>query len=271
MKRFARGGIVQSLRSSGQTKIAMVMTVLVAILAALVIFQQQSLTAVRAEQLDLLTLLHKAPPAQKPPPAEFDNAARDRADLERLRREAAELQAKIAEFLAQARQLFMTSSWHKPDGVYLDGVLRLSDAGDAGQGTPVAAMQTLIWALTHGDTNRFAQLMAIEAGADVQRVQQKMLKEVQRASVDFTWDTNMQKSEFLLLEEQPAENGDQWIVTAKNGPSDLAAMVRDIEGLEDFIMPAPGQTGRILLRPSDAGWQFVITTNGFLMRDPFRQ
>jgi hypothetical protein len=254
----------------GARKIVIGATLLAGILAALLITQQKALDAARVEQMRLQAQLRDLSTASRLAPGMFDGSERDRADLERLRREATELRSRIAELLAQARQLVTASPWHKPGGVYLDEVLRLGDAGDAGQGTPVAAMQTLIWALTHGDTNRFAQLMAIEAGADVQRVQQKMLKEVQRVSVDFTWDTNMQKSEFLLLEEQPAENGDQWIVTAKNGPSDLAAMVRDIEGLEDFIMPDPGQTGRMLLRPTDTGWQFVITTNGFLMRDPFR-
>ena len=256
----------------GARKIVIGATLLAGILAALLIAQQQSLATARAEQLGLQAQLHKTPTMPYPASGEIDITARDRADLERLRREAMELRSRIAELLAQARQLVAASPWHKPGGVYLDKVLRLGDAGDAGQGTPVAAMQTLIWTLTHGDTNRFAQLMAaIEAGADVQKVRQKMLDEVQRAGADFAWYTNMQRSEFLLLEEQPAENGDQWIVTAKNGPSDLvAAMVRDIEGLEDFIMPDPGQTGRILLRPSDTGWQFVITTNGLLMRDPLR-
>ena len=252
-------------------KIAVAATLLAGILAALLLAQQKALNGARAEQMRLQAHLQDLSAASGSAPGIFDGTERDRADLERLRREARELRSRIAELLAQARRLVTASPWHEPDGVYLDEVLRLADAGDAGQATPTAAMQTFLWALTHGDTNRFAQLTTIEAGADVQQVQEKMLKEVQRASVDFTWDTNMQKSEFLLLEEQPAENGDQWIVTAKNGPSDLAAMVRDIEGLEDFIMPDPGQTGRMLLRPTDTGWQFVITTNGFLMRDPFRQ
>jgi hypothetical protein len=253
----------------GVRKIVIGATLLAGILAALLIAQQQSLATARAEQLGLQAQLHKTPTMPYPASGEIDITARDRADLERLRREALELRSRIAELLAQARRLVTASPWHQPGGVYLDEVLRLADAGDAGQATPTAAMQTFLWALTHGDTNRFAQLMIIEAGADVQRLQAGMLKEVEKASALFSYNTNVQKSELLLLEEQPAENNDLWIVTEKNGPNDLAVGVMDLEGLETVLVPQPGETGRILLRQTDAGWQFVVNTNGFLVQEPF--
>jgi hypothetical protein len=242
-------------------------TLIAGSLATLLIIQQQSLASARAEQMDLQAQLHKIPTAPGPPRGRLDLAAWDRADLERLRREALELRSRIAELLAQARRLVTASPWHQPGGVYLDEVLRLADAGDAGQATPTAAMQTFLWALTHGDTNRFAQLMIIEAGADVQRLQAGMLKEVEKASDLFSYNTNVQKSELLLLEEQPAENNDLWIVTEKNGPNDLAVAVMDLEGLETVLVPQPGETGRILLRPTGEGWKFVVSTNGFLVQE----
>ena len=179
-------------------------------------------------------------------PAAMDIVARDRADLERLRVEAAALRAKIAEFSAQAQQLAAASSWHKPGGTPLSYVLRLRDMRDAGQATPEATIQSLLSAMRQGDTNRLGQLLVVDGAGDALTLQ-KALEKLAKVSSDIHSDPgapDMDKMEVYLLEEQAATNNDRWGVG---------------ETLLDGTFLA---ANRILFRPTETGWRAVINTNG---------
>lgn len=246
MASLAAGSLAASSGSSwasnlvhlGETKFAIGTALLAGILATLLIIQQQSLAAARAERSDLQTRLRATPAPPRPAPGVFDNAAWDRADLERLRGEATALRTKIAEFSAQVRQLAATMPWHKPGGIPLYETLVPDHVRDVGRATPAAAMQTYMWAWMHNDTNRFFQLTVIEDGADVQRVQEKMLEICMRTNV-FVDDVFER-----LLEDQPGENNDRWVVTEVPG----------------FLGPNP--IVRYLLRQSDTGWRCVFGADG---------
>jgi hypothetical protein len=240
-----------------KAKIAIGTALLAGILAVPLIIQQHALAAARAEQSDLQERLRNLPaqtaqPA--PPPAGMiDIAARDRADLARLRLEVPALRSKIAEFSAQAEQLTAAKPWHKPDGKPLGEVLRPRDARDAGQATPEAAMQTFLWAMLQGDTNRISQLIVLDAGGDDPTLQ-KALEKILEESDDMRRDASaadLDKLEVLFLEEQSATNDDRWVV------GESLQEDGNIRGLE-----------RILLRPTDTGWRCVVKTNGDPVEEP---
>jgi hypothetical protein len=189
--------------------------------------------------------------ATRQAPGTIDIAARDRADLERLRVEAAALRAEIAEFSAQAQQLAAASPWHKPGGTPLSEILRPRDMRDVGQATPEATMQSFLSAMLQGDTNRIGQLLVVDGAGDDLTLQ-KALEKVLNESADMRSEAHAadnDKIEVHLLEEQPATNNDRWVVG---------------ETLQDGAIR--GAT-RILLRPTDTGWRCVVNTNG----DPIEQ
>jgi len=238
------GSWLSNLMLMTKTKIAIGTALLTGILATPLMIQQQALAAARADQLQLQARLRDLPAqiaqATRQGPDTFDTVARDRADLERLRREAAALRAKIAQASMQAQQLIAASPWHKPGGIPLGEVLRPRDAHDAGQATPAATIQTLFWAALHDDTNRIIQITTTEGGADVEHLQENMLNEFAKESSEVRSDTNAGNFELHLLEEQSGQNNDQWVV---------ADMI--------FANGAVG-TQRTLFRPTDTGWRVVI-------------
>ena len=248
------GGWLSNLMLMTKTKIAISAALLVGIVSTPLIIQQQALAAARAEQSQLQARLRDSPAQTVQPtrqPAAIDIAARDRADLEHLRVEAAALRAKIAEFSAQAQQLAAASAWHKPGGTPLSEILRPRDMRDVGQATPEATMQSFLSAMLQGDTNRIIKLLVVD-GAEDNPTLQKALEQVLNESADMRSEAHAadnDKIEVHLLEEQPATNNDRWIVG---------------ETLQDGAIR--GAT-RILLRPTDTGWRCVVNTNG----DPIEQ
>jgi RNA polymerase sigma factor (sigma-70 family) len=245
------GSCISNLLIMTKAKIAIGAALLAGILATPLILQQHTLAMARADQSDLQARLRHLPalaarPA--PPPAGMiDIAARDRADLERLRLEVPALRSKIAEFSAQAEQLAAAKPWHKPGGKELAEVLRPHETRDAGQATPEAAMQTFLWAMMQGDTNRISQLIVLDAGGDDPTLQ-KALERILKESADMRSDDNaaqLDKIEVHLLEVQSATNNDRWVVgqTLQEDSN-----TRNLE--------------RILLRPTDTGWRCVVKTNG---------
>ena len=249
------GSWLSNLMLMTKTKIAISAALLVGIVSTPLIIQQQALAAARAEQSQLQAQLRDLPApsetATRQPPGTIDMAARDRADLERLRVEAAALRDKIAEFSAQAQQLAAASPVHKPGGIPLGVVLRPREMRDVGQATPEATMQSFLSAMLQGDTNRIGQLLVVDGAGDDLTLQ-KALERNLKVSADMRSDAHaadMDKMEVYLLEEQAATNNDRWVVG---------------ETLQDGAMR--GAT-RILLRPTDTGWRCVVNTNG----DPVEQ
>ncbi|MGD0412738.1 MAG: hypothetical protein ABSC18_13675, partial [Verrucomicrobiota bacterium] len=150
---------------------------------------------------------------------------------------------------AQARQLAAASPAHKPEGIPLGDVLRLRSARVAGQATPEAAIQTFLCAMFQGDTNRIAQLLVVDPGADGQHVQkplQEVLEEFASESAKMRNDDKADELEVHLLEEQPGENNDRWVLM-------------DMDTMQSN---GRSRTMRILLRPTDTGWGWALGTNG---------
>jgi hypothetical protein len=232
-----------------KTRIAIGGALLAGMLVTPLVMQQHAIATARAEQSELQARLRDLPAQTVQParqPDTIDIVARDRADLERLRVEAAALQTKIAEFSAQAQQLAAAIPGHKPGGVPLGKALRLSDAQDAGQATPEAALQTFFWAIRQGETNRITQLLVSEPGLDTQRFQEA-LEELLTKSADMGSDKHaaeLENMEVRFLEEQPGENNDRWVVVEGTLPNGMVRVLR------------------VLLRPSGSGWSQVVGTNG---------
>jgi RNA polymerase sigma factor (sigma-70 family) len=242
------GGWISNLLIMTKAKIAIGAALLAGILATPLILQQHALATARAEQSDLQARLRNLPAqtAKTAPPAgTVDIAARDQADLERLRLEVPALQGKIADFSAQAQQLAAVKPWHKPGGKEMGIVFHPSDARDVGQATPEATLQTLAWvALNGGDTNRVAQLYIGDAGVDAQAFQAilgRVMKDLDAMRNDAQLVENL---EIHLLEEQPGDNNDRWIVGEIN------------------LKGVTGKIARVLLRPTDTGWKWVVDDSG---------
>ncbi len=210
--------------------------------------QHKALAKARAEQSTLLTEMSDVPiqtPTTPPIGDTYNRTWRDRDELERLRREVATLRARISELSTQLQTLAAKKS-SEVRGTPIGETLRLAEARDAGQATPAALLQTQTWALLRGDTNRLAQLMALSAGTDTEKVQ-KMFEALSKESVKgidaLLAETPL--SEIRLLEEQPAENDDRWIVcefVTKDGETTRRARTR--------------------VRPTYDGWKLVVGFDG---------
>jgi RNA polymerase sigma factor (sigma-70 family) len=246
------GSWLSNLMLMTKTKIAISAALLVGLVSTPLIIQQQALAAARAEQTELQARLRDLPAQTAQPtrqPGTIDIAARDRADLERLRVEAAALRDKIAQFSAQAQQLASAIPGHKPGGTPLGEILRARDARDVGQATPAATMQTAVWCILQGDTNRLAHLMVMESGADVDEFHSFLEQMAEKAHIDQS-TTNGTKAEdiedleFHFLEQQPGQNNDRWII------------------MQIIKKDGTAESKRDLLRPTDTGWKWVVGTDG---------
>ncbi len=265
------------------TKLVVGSVLVAAALTTPLLVQQKAIANARAEQTTLLAR-QREPSAQNPstgqPTAQVagaDSAQRDRADLERLRRETALLRGRVAELNAQAQQLAQTrrDSSPKSAGIGTSSpeiirrasrgsfsnsaesgtaapigqTFRITEARDAGQATPAAMMQTWVWAMAHGDTNRLVELMAFVRGSDTETMR-RVWKTLEVMSKEFAEkgsdrvQAESQASEFRLLEELPVEGNDRWITletVAKNGYANR-------------------QRSRVT--KMDTGWRMLIGTNG---------
>jgi hypothetical protein len=244
------GGFISNLMLMTKTKIAVGSVLMAGMLVTPLVLQQQALATARAEQTDLRSRLQSLSAQPSPPGVgaadSFDSAARDRADLERLRGEAKTAQARIAEYSAQAQQLAAAYRGKLPAGIPGVDFFRLSDVRDAGQGTPAAMMQTFVWAFWKGQSNRIRDLMVGDAGLSAQDFQ-SALDKIMKSSVEIgggPHDPGMDILQFQIFSEQPGENSDRWVVAGKTR--------------EDGTV----ESSRVLLRPTDGGWKWVVATNG---------
>jgi RNA polymerase sigma factor (sigma-70 family) len=247
-------GWISNLIFMTKTKITIGAALVAGILATSLMIQQHDLAAARAEQLELQARLHPiaAPAGQAIRQARdtFDAVARDRADLERLRREATALGTKMADFSAQAQRLVAASPAHRPGSIPLGQVLRFQDLRDAGQTTPEAAIQTFMWAMLQGDTNRMAQLLDINPGPNGQPIQgtlEMLWAGLANESSQMRSDAEAEGMASIMMqivEKQPGQNEDQYIVVEMIEPNNAVF------------------TRRILLHPTETGWKCAVGANG---------
>lgn len=220
-----------------------------AVMATLFFFQNKVLAKARAEQSTLLAQMSDVPIQTTTTSSiekTVDRTWPGREELERLRRETATLRARISELSTQAQRLAAPNPSQKGTDTPIGETLRLADVHDAGQATPAALLQTQLWATLRGDTNRLAQLMAFSSETDKVKVQMMfdgISKETMKGIDAILAGTPL--AEFRLLKEQPAENGDRWIV------HDLVN--KDGETI---------RRSRIRVRPTTGGWKLVIGADG---------
>ena len=243
---------ISSLMIMTKTKMAIGLVLAAGILATPLIMQQQALAAARAGQLDWhaqLRALAVSGQASKQAPKSFDRTERDRADLERLRREALALRTRLADLSAQAERLLVASSTHRPGANPLGKIIRFGDLRDAGQATPEATMESFLWAMLQGETNRISQFLALNE-ADSQHdeaVLEKLLGELTKESSEMrnaVESGGMESFAVQILEGYPGQNDDQWVVAETIQP-DSSITIK-----------------RLLFCQTDTGWKWVVGPNG---------
>lgn len=251
----AAGGWVSNLFVMTNTKIALGAALVAGMLAVPLVLQQRVLGAAESDQARLQARLAQQQAQAAVPIIDTTNkAARDRADLERLRAEAEFLRSRSSEFSAQAKALWeeRAARAHRDGATLIHRFFGLKDARDAGTTTPADTMQTFIAAMMKGDTNRIAELLAVEpqAGGDSsQAVLEKVLKELAQESDHMRNDSQsdqLSQLGFYILEQQPGTNNDQWVVVSTS-QLDANGSVR---------------VSRLDFRDGPGGWQWIVGTNG---------
>ncbi len=255
----AAGSWLANLLVMTNAKLIIGSAVVAVVLSTPLVLQQQAIAKARTEQSALLTrqqdLAIQSAPATDPEAvlAAADAARRERADLDRLRSETALLRSRIAELttqaelLAQAQRAAVASAPRSSSGTPLGATISVADARDVGQATPADLVQSWIWAVTHGDTNRMAQLIALSPATDMQKIQ-KLFEDLQQRIAKEGAEGLIAKdgpTEVRLLDQQPASEGDLWLVTEEinsNGGTNAPDRVR--------------------IHLTDGGWRLLIGTNG---------
>ena len=212
------------------------------------VLQQRSLTAAEQEQQALRAEQRQlaATRAMNPVPAVTSGiTGDDRADLERLRAAVPEAKARLA--ARQAERTRVSDAGPSSDTSDGDGAgFNFGQARDRGQGSPRALLETHVWALLHGQTNRMLDLMAFEPGFDpatLRTLFETIAQETAKGTENLLAEVSVRG--VRLLEEQPAEGNDRWIVHE---------MLRE-DGTAE-------RRSRIRVRPGPLGWQMVIGLDG---------
>jgi hypothetical protein len=228
------------------TKLVIGATILAALMASLLLLQQQALARARAEQAELLNRVPDPPPVVQPPDsvaASGNNPPAELAELEALRRETSELRQRISQFSTQALAIASASASPRTNDLPVLETVRTSEARDSGQATPAALIQTFLWAISHGETNRIPQLLEFESGLnseEAQRFLDAMVRELGKAGAQ--GDGPM---EVRVLAESSAGGNDRWITT------------QDLRREGTWREPE-----KVRFRLTDGGWKLLVGTNG---------
>jgi len=220
----------------------------IAAISAPVLMQERAIARAKAERAELVANGPSGQTVVQAPRilATAEMAGTERNELKRLRSEVAALRTRMSELSTQAQALAVVRMGSRPVRTTQPlAEFSMRDLKDVGENTPVDFLQTWMWAVLNGDTNRVMQLMALQPGTDMQRVQRAMedlKKETEKGP-----EAMLEKGPlggFRVLEEQSADNNDKWIV--------VEAMTND--GRED--------QQKLLLRPTPNGWRMVMGTDG---------
>jgi RNA polymerase sigma factor (sigma-70 family) len=231
-----------------KTKLTLGSVLVAAALAVPLLHQQQALATARAEQDRLQAQLRNTtPPAAAVDPnadttATEVSAQRDRADLERLRRETAALRAHISELAAEEKNLAATPP-QNPANAVRGEVIGINSARNVGQNSPADLVQTFVWALSNGDTNLVMQLVVSDSELDAQKLVQPAFVHLKQAMLDTV--TSFGCTGFNVQGDQPAENNDRWLVVDLMTPNGNV-----------------GQPTMFRIRPTNTGWRMVVMPNG---------
>lgn len=120
--------------------------------------------------------------------------------------------------------------------------MRLAEVRDVGQATPEDLLQSHLFALQRGDTERLRQLMAFDPSSDPEQVRDKLaMIRREREGGGGAGETEQRLAAIRVLGRQPAEQGEVWLV-------------------HEYVMKdgTAEQRSRLRMRPSEAGWRLVM-------------
>jgi RNA polymerase sigma factor (sigma-70 family) len=243
----ATGGWVAKVLIMSKPKLVLGAIAAAAAVATPMMIQERAIARAKADRAELAANggFEKAEAHVSRTPMTAENPATQSGELERLRNEIASLQKRKSELTAQAQAMAASRSGGRPSRtVQALAEFSMRDLKDVGENTPADFLETWMYAALHGDTNRVMQLMAIQPGTDMQKLQRGMedlKKEAEKGPEALLKDA---PTELRVLEEQPAENNDRWVV--------VEAMTDN--GRDD--------RQKLLLRPTPQGWRIVVETNG---------
>jgi hypothetical protein len=230
-------------------KFTLIAVLVAGALSVPVIIQQQSLSQARAEHVELEARLRDLPePAATaaPVPQADESAQRNRGEVDRLRAESVAPRARLAELTDQVQKASIEASNARAALTAKKTAfetLKPSEAREAGQSTPAALLQTFLYSMLRGDTNRIPQLVEFDPATDP-AVMQKTLQELSRMSSQASgMATNLPK-EIRLLEDQPAEANDHWLL------------------IEEVDNNGVLSRERTKFRQTATGWKVLAGTNG---------
>ena len=235
-----------------KTKIALTIVLVAAGLATPLLLQQQALAKARAEQVELrqrersLTARAATPAAAMIRP-EAD-ARRDREDLDRLRRDAADLRALLSQLGAQEQKLDAQLATAGKSGERGSGAkqINLAAARNVGHASQDGLVETFIWALSNGDTNLVQQLIASDTQPDVERLVQPAFAQLKQQLVSTV--SSYGCTGFLVQPDAPVETGpyaDRWLLV-------------DLMNTNGAV----GQPTKFRVRQTADGWKLVLMADG---------
>ena len=225
--------------------------------AAALVLQRAAISRARAENALLTEQAANKTVSPGPGPAQPAHSissdakwASDVAELQSLRQERIELNQQMTELSARAQAIAAAAAaaaaaktaQQSKDALESLALIRTADAKDAGQATPADLIQTFLWAVTHGDTNRILQLMTFDSSADPQKMQ-AFVDKFTRALAEAPSPGG--PVAVRIVGEVPADGNDRWISTQ--------------ESREEGQWQEPE---RVLFRLTDSGWKLLIGTNG---------
>jgi RNA polymerase sigma factor (sigma-70 family) len=245
----ATGGFV-ALLLMAKGKLIIGAIVAVAAVTTPLVFQQRARAAARAELVHVQNSTQGETEAANAPvqtagqgPA--NNSRADGREIERLRNEVSSRRAQTAEVAPQTNLLTRNNiAYNAPaaeEKTPAGERLEIGDLRDVGQATPAALFQTCLWAIPRGDTNRIAQLLAIETEADLHRMQ-PLLEEVRKRALvgREAVEAAAPVKAWRILEDTPAGKDDHWVRT-------------DIYHVDGKI-----ERVRTRIRLTGSGWKLVL-------------
>jgi hypothetical protein len=233
-------------------KFTLVAVLIAGALSVPVIIQQQALSKARAEHEELEARLRDLPEpaaAMAPAPQADDSAQRNRGELDRLRIESVALRARLAELSVQVQKASIEASNAQALLAAKKApfeTLKPSESREVGQATPAALLQTFLYSMLHGDSNRIPQLVEFDPATDPS-VMQKTLLELSRMSsqaAGAATNSGGLPKEIRLLDDQPAEANDHWLL------------------LEEVDTNGVLSRERTKFRQTATGWKVLAGTNG---------
>lgn len=234
-----------------------------AAVATPLVWQENAIATVRAENRDLTTRVEpleslRAEQSRLARRPSADDAAaralREREELERLRRDVALLRGQLER--ARAARLAANSSAptrNGAPGTAPDGFMTVEDARDVGAATGEALMQSLYYAVRTGNTNRIFELGDWSAEG-ARETAAEMIRELTEGAASHREKVGVGIA-FRVVREVPLEDGDTAVVMQlRHGQGNAQASARSALLIRRFgnqWRVVMGKQGPVELKLSD--------------------